>query len=137
MGNLIRLVTWSKPVDPYIWNYVFQNKHGKIYVFRQIIKHLSEGINTDDPSIWKFIGFVVGLDIGYKIQTELAKSKGVELTADSKFLMGERISTLTRTMYDKGRLGRKTGYLYLNYLEKYTVLNTVSNILLMDSHIPY
>lgn len=60
-------------------------------------------------------GDLSGLDIGYKIQTELAKSKGVELTADSKFLMGERISTLTRTMYDKGRLGRKTGKGWYRY----------------------
>lgn len=52
---------------------------------------------------------IVGIDVGYKIQAEVAKALGVKLTVNSKFMNGERICTLSHRLFHKGRLGRKTG----------------------------
>nr|KAG5689388.1 hypothetical protein BaRGS_017672 [Batillaria attramentaria] len=56
-----------------------------------------------------------GIDVGWRIRHELAKMKGVELTPQTRFFMGERYTALPDKMYELGRLGRKTGKGWYRY----------------------
>lgn len=50
-----------------------------------------------------------GLDVGYLIRQEVAKAIGYKTTLETRFIHGERYSTLSDRLYHLGRLGRKTG----------------------------
>lgn len=56
-----------------------------------------------------------GIDIGWRIRQELAKMKGVELTPQTRFFLGERYSSLADKLHNFGRLGRKTGKGWYRY----------------------
>lgn len=61
------------------------------------------------------IFFPSGLDIGWRIRHELAKTEGVELTHQTRIFRSERYSSLADRLHDHGRLGRKTGdFFFLN-----------------------
>lgn len=67
---------------------------------------------------------IVGIDVGYKIQAEVAKVLGVKLTVHSKFMSGERICTLSHWLFHEGRLGRKTGIFDIQCLNQYSLAPT-------------
>uniref|UniRef100_A0A0B7ASV3 3-hydroxyacyl-CoA dehydrogenase C-terminal domain-containing protein n=1 Tax=Arion vulgaris TaxID=1028688 RepID=A0A0B7ASV3_9EUPU len=56
-----------------------------------------------------------GTDIGWHIRQERAKEIGVTLTYQTRFVNGERYSTLSDHLYDQGRYGQKTGKGWYRY----------------------
>ncbi|KAK6165801.1 hypothetical protein SNE40_022645 [Patella caerulea] len=61
------------------------------------------------------VGDLSGLDIGYRIRQELAKANGYTVTTDTRYIQGERFSSLADKLYELGRLGRKTGKGWYKY----------------------
>ncbi|XP_061186168.1 peroxisomal bifunctional enzyme-like [Saccostrea echinata] len=56
-----------------------------------------------------------GIDIGWRINREVAKALGTTITKETRFLGGNRYCGLNDDFFEKGRYGRKTGkgwYLY-------------------------
>ncbi|ELU09144.1 hypothetical protein CAPTEDRAFT_144302 [Capitella teleta] len=56
-----------------------------------------------------------GLDIRVRGLLEQAKAAGIEINPATRFLNGERISLLSKSLVDKGHCGRKTGRGFYNY----------------------
>lgn len=56
---------------------------------------------------------MTGLDVGWHIRQEVLKEAGVKLKPGERIshLRGRRFCTLGDRLYEKGRLGRKTGEL--------------------------
>ncbi|GFS02156.1 3-hydroxyacyl-CoA dehydrogenase [Elysia marginata] len=59
--------------------------------------------------------YVKGIDVGWRIRQEVAKSAGLTLTPETRYLNGERVSTLGDSLYEKGRYGIKTGKGWYKY----------------------
>ncbi|OWF39442.1 peroxisomal bifunctional enzyme-like [Mizuhopecten yessoensis] len=56
-----------------------------------------------------------GLDVGSKITAEIAKTLGVTLTDETRFMAGNRYSHMNTVLANMGRLGRKSGKGWYKY----------------------
>ncbi|GFO42039.1 peroxisomal bifunctional enzyme [Plakobranchus ocellatus] len=56
-----------------------------------------------------------GIDVGWRIRQEVAKALGLKLTLETRYRMGERITTLADRLYEMGRYGIKTGKGWYRY----------------------
>ncbi|KAK3801908.1 hypothetical protein RRG08_028376 [Elysia crispata] len=58
---------------------------------------------------------LAGIDVGWRIRQEVAKSAGLKLTLETRYHNGERVSTLGDTLFQMGRYGIKTGKGWYKY----------------------
>ncbi|CAG5125729.1 unnamed protein product [Candidula unifasciata] len=56
-----------------------------------------------------------GSDVGWRIRQERAKEQGIQLTYETRFVNGERYSSLPDRLYELGRYGQKTGKGWYRY----------------------
>ncbi|XP_060073871.1 peroxisomal bifunctional enzyme-like [Ylistrum balloti] len=68
-----------------------------------------------------------GLDINVKITEEIAKTFGIKLTDETRFVGGNRYSHLNATLVNMGRLGRKSGKGWYKYEKAGGKLATVDD----------
>ncbi|XP_046356214.2 peroxisomal bifunctional enzyme-like [Haliotis rufescens] len=61
------------------------------------------------------VGDLSGLDIGWNIRREIAQAQGMTLTFATRFMGGDRYSSLSDRLVQKGRIGRKVGKGWYKY----------------------